>query len=334
MTIKKKENGWLVDIQPGGRGSKRYRKTLPTKAEAMRYEAWLKNKVSQSPEWEPPKRDLRRLSDLISIWHEHHGQHLKSRDKTLNSLQNLCKALGNPIADNIKAEDFTEYRKKRIAEGLAPNSLNREQAYARSMFNELIRLKIWKQENPLAGVRQLKIEEKELAYLTNDEIRRLLAELEKGRNQDALIITKICLAIGARWNEAERLRISQVRDGQIHLSGTKSGKNRSIPISKRLQDELKPLITGSKTGRLFKYAYSAFRDAVERSGLNLPPGQLTHVLRHTFASHFMMNGGNILTLQRILGHSTLVMTMRYAHLAPDHLQEATSLNPLERLTLG
>lgn len=64
------------------------------------------------------------------------------------------------------------------------------------------------------------------------------------------------------------------------------------------------------------------------AGLVLPRGQLTHVLRHTFASHFMMNGGNILVLQKLLGHSSLTMTMRYAHLAPDHLQEARMLNPL------
>lgn len=66
-------------------------------------------------------------------------------------------------------------------------------------------------------------------------------------------------------------------------------------------------------------------------GYGVPRGQLTHVLRHTFASHFMMNGGNILVLQKTLGHSTL--TMRYAHLAPEHLQEAKTLNPLARLTV-
>lgn len=53
-----------------------------------------------------------------------------------------------------------------------------------------------------------------------------------------------------------------------------------------------------------------------------------HGLRHTFASHFIQNGGNILTLQKILGHSSLAMTMRYAHLAPDHLVDAVRLGPL------
>ncbi|MFZ5525316.1 MAG: tyrosine-type recombinase/integrase, partial [Pseudomonadota bacterium] len=81
------------------------------------------------------------------------------------------------------------------------------------------------------------------------------------------------------------------------------------------------------------YAYSAFRDAIERAGITLQEGQLTHVLRHTFASHFMINGSNILVLQRSLGHANLTMTMRYAHLAPDHLQEVVKLNPLTALTV-
>ncbi|MGQ8705423.1 tyrosine-type recombinase/integrase [Serratia sp. TSA_198.1] len=60
----------------------------------------------------------------------------------------------------------------------------------------------------------------------------------------------------------------------------------------------------------------------------LPDGQATHVMRHTFASHFMMNGGNILTLQKILGHATINQTMVYAHFAPDYLNDAVCLNPL------
>lgn len=79
--------------------------------------------------------------------------------------------------------------------------------------------------------------------------------------------------------------------------------------------------------------YFPFREAVEAAGLVLQEGQSSHVLRHTFASHFMMNGGNILALQKILGHQSLTMTMRYAHLAPDHLAEAIKLNPMAALNL-
>ena len=71
-----------------------------------------------------------------------------------------------------------------------------------------------------------------------------------------------------------------------------------------------------------------FSRVLETTSIKLPEGQATHVLRHTFASHFVMRGGNILTLQKILGHSSLTMTMRYAHLSPDHLQDALTLNPL------
>nr|WP_244517166.1 tyrosine-type recombinase/integrase [Pseudomonas linyingensis] len=65
-----------------------------------------------------------------------------------------------------------------------------------------------------------------------------------------------------------------------------------------------------------------------------PQGKATHALRHTFASHFMQKEGNILTLQKILGHSSLAMTMRYAHLAPEHLTEAVRLSPLAGQAFG
>lgn len=71
-----------------------------------------------------------------------------------------------------------------------------------------------------------------------------------------------------------------------------------------------------------------FRIALLSTSIKLPRGQASHVLRHTFASHFIMNGGHIVTLQHILGHASLSMTMRYAHLSQDHSYEAVKLNPL------
>lgn len=52
------------------------------------------------------------------------------------------------------------------------------------------------------------------------------------------------------------------------------------------------------------------------------------MLRHTFASHFMMNGGEILVLQRIIGHSSIRETMRYSHSSPEQLEDAVLFNPL------
>jgi len=82
-------------------------------------------------------------------------------------------------------------------------------------------------------------------------------------------------------------------------------------------------------GRLFMPCRSAFQSAYQRCGFHTP-GQMTHILRHTFASHYMMGGGDILGLQRILGHSPITMTMRYAHLSPDHLESALRLSPLNQ----
>ncbi len=139
-------------------------------------------------------------------------------------------------------------------------------------------------------------------------------------------MASICLATGARWSEAEGLKRSNIQPYRITFTGTKNSKNRTVPISEELYNLID--LEGRK-GELFSSCYGAFRKALSRTEIELPKGQAAHVLRHTFASHFIMNGGNILVLQKILGHSTLTMTIRYAHLAPDHLEEAATLNPLD-----
>lgn len=68
--------------QQACRGSKHFRKTLGTKSVTLAYEAWLKTKVLTTPEWQPTKRDLRRLSELVDIWYEHHGANLRAGQDT------------------------------------------------------------------------------------------------------------------------------------------------------------------------------------------------------------------------------------------------------------
>lgn len=103
---------------------------------------------------------------------------------------------------------------------------------------------------------------------------------------------------------------------------------KTAPISQDLYNAPPP---PKNRGNLFAPCRKAFERAVKRAGIELPEGQYTHVLRHTFANHFMMNGGNILVLKEILGHSDIKMTMIYAHFAPTHLEDAVSKNPLTLL---
>lgn len=194
------------------------------------------------------------------------------------------------------------------------------------MFNELIRLGHWHTENPVIKVRQFSVSQTELTYLTSPQIDALFKELQQSRSDDVLRVVMLALATGARWSEAESLRAENlsVDPPMVTYTDTKSGRNRSIPIDHELAIQLKT----KEVGRLFVGCLGAFRSAVKRAKIELPLGQLSHVLRHTFASHFMINGGNILIFQKVLGHGSLNMTMRYSHLSPNHLYEVKKYNPV------
>ena len=174
-------------------------------------------------------------------------------------------------------------------------------------------------------IRRIKTTETELTFLNSEQIETLLNCLDSIQESDAGKVARVCLATGARWTEAASLRAEHLQDDRIIFGQTKSGKIRTIPVAPELLKLIK-----KERGNLFTSCYDAFRRAIKETDIELPAGQMTHVLRHTFASHFIINGGNIITLQKILGHSTLTMTMRYAHMAPDHLEAAVKLNPLNK----
>ena len=155
-----------------------------------------------------------------------------------------------------------------------------------------------------------------------------MSSIKQCENEHVELITLICLCTGARWGEAEGLTSGNVRDGKVTFNDTKNGKNRTIPVADWLFERLKKHAPKATNRPLFTSSIGSFRRALKRTTIELPKGQAAHVLRHSFASHFMINGGNILTLQRILGHSDIRITMRYAHLAPDHFQDAVKFNPL------
>ncbi|MFC3282838.1 phage integrase, partial [Litchfieldella rifensis] len=327
MGIKKTATGWCVDVRPDGRFGRRVRKTFKTKAEAKRFEDYLRGKAAAGEPYMPKKRDRRRLLDLIQIWYDFHGISLKDGKRRLSQLQALAEKMGNPVASTLTPMDAAKSRQRRLDEGITPNTANHDQAHLRAVFNKVIQLGEWEGQNPFANIQPLRLDETELSYLTEDQIDRLFQVLEKSRNPDVLLITRLCLATGARWSEAQYLRAEMLRDGRVTFTGTKNGRNRTIPLPQDLYQTLAKHAP-RKMGRVFQTTgYNPFSEAIIEAGIRLPKGQRTHVLRHTFASHFMMNGGDVLTLQKILGHQTITMTMRYAHLSPDHLADAIKYAP-------
>ncbi len=273
--ITKKGGKWLVDIQPGGRGSNRFRKSFKAKPDALQWKSWVENQVRENPDWQPTRRDTRKLLELIEIWYQLHGQQLRSDQ--YRSLKYLCEGIGNPTADKLTAKLFTDYRSQRITKGVSLNSVNREHAYLRAMFNELKRLGHWHHENPVLTVRQFSVSQTELTYLSGSQIDDLLSALRESKKSDAYRVTLLALATGARWSEAECLRAEflTITPPLVTYTDTKSGRNRSIPLQQDLANYLKT----KETGRLFVGCYAAFRNAVTRAGLELPGGQLSHVLR-------------------------------------------------------
>lgn len=134
------------------------------------------------------------------------------------------------------------------------------------------------------------------------------------QSHSLLTIAKICQATGARWSEDENLKGHQLSKSRITYTKTKDTKNLIMPI---FQENC--MITPQNRGKLFKPCRKIFVREVKRASTDLSECQCSHVLWHTFASHFMMNGENILVLRDIIGHSDIKMTMVYANFSPELL---------------
>jgi integrase len=322
--IQQPDGRWKVDVEPiKGR---RFRKTFKTKAEAQRFETSCRAKVMETPDWAPKPKDRRKLSEVFTRYYDLHGHTLADSKRLKQVLANIAHDLGDPIAAKFSADQFCTLRGKLLVEGINGKTLNNRLGYVKSVFNELHRLGDIDYPNPLAKVRPLRLQERPLSYLTQEQITELLEAFDNYPNCTHMaLIARVCLATGARWGEAQGLVPSRVKNGAVTFANTKSRRTRTVPIAPALE---RMLLDYFKEYGAFPNCIRHFSRVLQSTSITLPAGQATHVLRHTFASHFVMAGGNILTLQKVLGHSSVTMTMRYAHLSPDHLQDALRLNPI------
>jgi integrase len=112
---------------------------------------------------------------------------------------------------------------------------------------------------------------------------------------------------------------------------TKNGRAREIALGDRVLAALKahrhlrgPLVFCTADGQMFRrnQTYAPLNRAIKRAGLGAFGW---HTTRHTFASHLVMRGVPLKAVQELMGHATILMTMRYAHLAPDVARDAVKL---------
>ena len=148
--------------------------------------------------------------------------------------------------------------------------------------------------------------------------------------QDLFVALTLC---GGRWSEVTRLTVDQLQpNGTIRLYGYKTQRERLVPCPAPMAEALKrrkAMAEAAATVHLFpanakdgsQRWSGAIKRAFRRAGVNAPHlverhGRVTiHSLRHTFASWLLQNGMNLSEVQDLLGHETLQMTRRYAHLA-------------------
>jgi len=142
---------------------------------------------------------------------------------------------------------------------------------------------------------------------------------------------------GLKWDRVsfQRKQIEVTRSASRYglQERTKTGRKRIIPMNDIVQSLLWPIWQKQKGEFVFckedgsaidaHHIYRDFHIAQKRAGFTKTIR--FHDLRHTFASHFMMKGGNLYDLQKILGHTTIKMTERYAHLSPAHLENAMQI---------
>jgi len=236
---------------------------------------------------------------------------------------------GHPVETD---EDIEEYTRK----GARANTINFEIAALKTIFNVAIKWDYLK-DNPTKGVKKLKVtDSKPLKFLSIEECQRLLNACPP----DLYPIYFAFLNTGMRKAELENLewddidfKRRKIKIRRKEFWQPKTGE-REIPINQQLFDLLQNLksendksvhsnfvfpdrISGGKIKtklreKLIKIAKEAGIEGLTK----------LHTLRHTFASHLVMNGVDLPTVKKLMGHSDIQTTMIYAHLAPDHLEGA------------
>lgn len=341
----KRKKGIVFRAQLRAPNRKRYSQCFNNRKEA---EKWLIKKRYEFQKGIIPEktRELIVFNELVRLWYQ-------NKVKTTNSprtIKNYTSDVRVHLLPWLAPMPITEIKRKhgnelilRMQGNNSARTINKILSRLKQILNYAVDSELLA-SNPLARFSKVKEPPPKEFYLTSKEIQQLLVS-----NNQEWIYPLLLLALntgmrlgelaGLCWDrvnfETNFIEVTRTLTREGLQQTTKSHKKRFVPMNMEVQTFLKAhrrkqlhpefVLANEKLNPLDVNHVSqrAFKEACKRAQLG--PGIKFHGLRHTFASHFMMNGGNIYDLQKILGHFELNMTMRYAHLSPQHLQNAMGI---------
>jgi integrase len=254
-------------------------------------------------------------------------EHKRSAENDEARMRRLLGSLGGRPVSDINSHDVEQLGVE-LRRDLSPASVNRHLALLKVTFNRAMKAEPAKAErNPVRGVKLLKENKARVRVLTDTEEERLLAALPLCYRP--LVI--VALHTGMRRGELANLRWQDVdfHTRTLVVRESKSGEGRRMPMNRVVAATLRTLrrerqafgglVFTSPEGRFLHNFGRAWAKAVRAA-------EITDLrfrdLRHTAASRLVMAGVDLYTVKEILGHKTLVMTQRYAHLSPEHQRQA------------
>lgn len=172
------------------------------------------------------------------------------------------------------------------------------------------------------------------SVLSTDEVLRLINAADPGRDRLLLQVTYGC---GLRLSEVTHLRVQDIDSARmvLHIRQGKGAKDRLVPISQRLLDELRAywrmyrptswLFPGEKANQHLSLGNVQRRFSRARKRAGLTKRCSMHTLRHSYATHLVEAGMDIFTLKDLMGHRSLQTTAVYLHLSTQRLQQTPSL---------
>jgi integrase len=191
----------------------------------------------------------------------------------------------------------------------------------------------WIHENPVMKISKPKVSNGRTRFLTDDEKERLILACRESESKGLYLVVILALSTGMRRGEIMNLKWGDIDldGGSILLQTTKNGERRFIPLvgtalhllSSRSGNETKESLVFPAPHSPSKPIdiRSAWNTALKKAGIS---NFRFHDLRHTAASYLAMNQASLLEIGTLLGHKTVQMTKRYAHLSNAHIYSAAA----------